>query len=142
VTIDQGAAGFTNGVVSGMVGALTNGTAVTLNISALATEMGVFTNRATVTSVEGDPVPDNNQAAVSFVVLSDAARALEIERGSGPWVIVRWPASPVPLTLESTAVLSSENEWSTVPNPPVLLEGQNVVTNEASGERYYRLRGP
>ena len=142
VTIDQGTTGYTNGVVSGMVGALTNGTAVTLNISALATEMGVFTNRATVTSVEGDPVPENNQAAVSFVVLSDAARTLEIERGSGPWVIVRWPASPVPLTLESTAILSSENEWSTVPNPPVLLEGQNVVTNEASGERYYRLRGP
>jgi uncharacterized repeat protein (TIGR01451 family) len=135
LSIDQGTTGHTNGVVGGVIGALTNGTAVTLSISAVATEMGVWTNRATVASIEGDPVLDNNEDAVSFVVLADTARTLGIESGNGPFVIIHWPVSPVPMTLESTAELKSGSVWSTVPNPPVVSQGQNIVTNEAAGER-------
>jgi large repetitive protein len=142
VTTTRGTAVVTNGTVIGRVGALTNGTALTLSISALANELGVFTNRASVLSVEGDPAPDNNQASASFTVFSEASITLDIQPGSGPSVIIRWPASPVPLVLESTARLAQTNTWSAVPNPPVVVQGQNVVTNEALGERFYRLRGP
>jgi uncharacterized repeat protein (TIGR01451 family) len=142
VITDKGTAGHTNGVVGAAVGVLTNGTAVTVSISALASASGAFTNRATVTSIEEELLPANNQAAVSFVVLSDVAGTLDIERGNGSMVIIRWPISPVPLTLESTPSLSPENEWSAVPEAPVQSQGLNVVTNEAFGERYYRLRGP
>ena len=142
VSIDQGTTGHTNGLVGGVIGALTNGTAVTLSISTLATEMGVFTNRATVASIEGDPILENNEDTVSLVVLADAARTLGIEPGNGPFVIIHWPVSPVPMTLESTAELKFDSVWSTVPNPPGVSQGQNIVTNEVAGERYYRLRGP
>jgi hypothetical protein len=85
--------------------------------------MGVFTNRATVTSIEGDPSWITTRTAVSFVVLADAARTLEIEPGNGPFVIIHWPVTPVPMTLESTAELKFNSVWSTVPNPPVRKPG-------------------
>jgi hypothetical protein len=32
--------------------------------------------------------------------------------------------------------------WTAVSDPPVVVQGRNVITNEALGKRYYRLRGP
>jgi hypothetical protein len=142
VTSDRGVVGHTNGVVTGTVGALTNGTAVTVSISALAGEMGVFSNRASVLALEGDPIPDNNQATVSFTVIADAARTLDIQPGSAQSIVLSWPTSAVPLVLQSTAALGQDSAWTAVSNPPVVVQGRNVVTNEALGKRYYRLRGP
>ncbi|MCL4179797.1 MAG: IPT/TIG domain-containing protein [Verrucomicrobia bacterium] len=142
VSSDRGTASHANGVVNGTVAALTNGTAFTLGISAMATEMGVFSNRASVLFLEGDTVPANNQAMVSFTVLSEAARTLDIRSTNGSSVVLSWPAAPVPLVLESAASLILDSPWSTVPNPPVVVQGWNIVTNEVLGERYYRLRGP
>jgi len=108
----------------------------------MATEMGVFSNRASVLFLEGDTVPTNNQATVSFTVLSEAARTLDIRSTSRSSVVLSWPATPVPLVLESAASLIRDGPWSTVPNPPVVVQGWNTVTNELLSERYYRLRGP
>jgi uncharacterized repeat protein (TIGR01451 family) len=142
VTSDHGVVGHTNGVVTGTVGALSNGTAVTVSISALAGEMGVFSNRASVLALEGDPIPDNNQATVSFTVIADAARTLDIQPGSAQSIVLSWPTSTVPLVLQSTAALGQDSVWTAVSNPPVVVQGRNVVTNEALGKSYYRLRGP
>jgi uncharacterized repeat protein (TIGR01451 family) len=140
LTTDLGMVSETNGLVTGLVPALTNGTALTLNILTLPAQMGVYSNTAAVSFLEGDTVPGNNQALVSFTVLSEAARKLDIRLDSPEMVIVSWPTSSVPLTLESAAALT--NGWATVTPGAVVVQGQNVVTNEVEGERYYRLRKP
>jgi len=142
IASDRGVVNHTNGVVTGLVGVLTNGTAVTMSISAVAEEMGVFTNRASVLAVEGDTIPNNNQASVSFTVVTDAARTLDIQLDDEQSIVLRWPVSTVPLALQSTAILGQDSVWTAVSNSPVVVQGHNVVTNEALGERYYRLRGP
>ncbi len=142
VNSDRGLVTHTNGVVSGAVEALTNGTAMTLNISALATEIGGFTNRASVTFREVDTMPADNQAGVAFTVIADEARDLAIQAASGPLVIVSWPASAVPFILQSTTNFNSTNSWMAFPVTPVVVQGRNTITNEAQGERFFRLLRP
>jgi uncharacterized repeat protein (TIGR01451 family) len=142
--IDRGTWTVTNRVVTGLVGALTNGTAIAMTIEALAQAEGILTNHAIVTLVEGDPVLSNNRAHVPLTVIADESRVLTIQRGPAPdRAVLRWPASPVPLTLQSISALSVTGAWSNVTPPPVVKDGVNVVTNQPSTEtRYYRLRGP
>jgi uncharacterized repeat protein (TIGR03803 family) len=55
-------------------------------------------------------------------------------------VILRWPPTPVGFTLESTTNLDPPVIWTTNFPPPVLVNGQNTVTNPISGaQQFYRL---
>jgi len=64
---------------------------------------------------------------------------------SGPYVILAWPTnyagfSYSAYTLESTTNLGSSAVWSTNSPPPVVIGGDNVVINAASGkQQFYRL---
>jgi hypothetical protein len=66
---------------------------------------------------------------------------LRIERFNSQ-VLVRWPAAATNLLLESATNLLPGAVWSAVTNVPVVLGDENVVTNDAVGMRFYRLRGP
>jgi uncharacterized repeat protein (TIGR03803 family) len=58
---------------------------------------------------------------------------------SGADVILTWPANANGFTLQSTTDLSSP-VWTTNSPPPVVVNGQNTVTNPVSGTRkFYRL---
>jgi uncharacterized repeat protein (TIGR01451 family) len=140
LTIDRGTVSESNGLVTGLVPALTNGTAATIQILARATQTGTHSNAAAVSFLEGDTVPGNNQSLVSFTVVSETARTLDIQLGTPDMVIVSWPTSAVNLTLESSGTLT--NGWATVSPGPIVVQGQNVVTNEVEGNRYYRLKKP
>jgi hypothetical protein len=60
---------------------------------------------------------------------------------SGTNVILTWPTNAVGFTLQSTTNLSSPAVWSTNSPAPVVIGGQNVITNPISGaQQYYRLR--
>lgn len=64
--------------------------------------------------------------------------ALEIVH-SGNEVVVTWPTNAVGFVLESTTNLPGL--WSTVSPPPVIINGQNTVTNTAgNGYEFYRLK--
>jgi uncharacterized repeat protein (TIGR01451 family) len=142
--IDRGTWTQTNREITGIVGVLTNGLTVTLTIEAMAEAEGVLTNNAIVTAIEGDPALSNNRAQARLTVIDDASRLLTIQRGATPdRVVLRWPASPVPMTLQSTPALAPSTTWSNVTTTPVVRNGFKVVTNVASAEtRYYRLKGP
>jgi uncharacterized repeat protein (TIGR03803 family) len=61
---------------------------------------------------------------------------------SGANVILTWPANPTAytLTLQSATNLVSPAIWNAVPTAPVVVNGQNVVTNPATGtQQFYRL---
>lgn len=79
--------------------------------------------------------------AVEFVRAPLPRWQLRIER-LGAHVLLRWPAAATNLLLESATNLAPATVWTPVPEAPVLLGDENVVTNDATGMRFYRLRGP
>jgi uncharacterized repeat protein (TIGR03803 family) len=59
---------------------------------------------------------------------------------SGPNVILTWPTAAIGFTLQYTTNLASLTGWTTVSPGPVIVEGQNTVTNPISGtQQFYRL---
>ena len=59
---------------------------------------------------------------------------------SGTFVILTWPTNAAGFTLQSTTNLVSPAAWTTVSPEPVVLNGQNTVTNPVSGtQQFYRL---
>jgi uncharacterized repeat protein (TIGR03803 family) len=59
---------------------------------------------------------------------------------SGPYVILAWPTNYNGFTLQSTTNLGSSAVWTTNSSPPVVIGGENVVINAASGkQQFYRL---
>lgn len=59
---------------------------------------------------------------------------------SGDQVVLSWPASPTTFGLEAVNDLPATS-WLPVSPQPVVIQGQNAVTNAASGgARFYRLR--
>ena len=59
---------------------------------------------------------------------------------SGPYVILTWPTNAAGFTLQSTTNLVSPAVWTTNSPAPVVVNGQNTVTNPISGaQQFYRL---
>ena len=59
---------------------------------------------------------------------------------SGADVILTWPTNAAEFTLQSTTNLVSPAVWTTVSPAPVVVNGQNAVTNPISGtQQFYRL---
>lgn len=65
--------------------------------------------------------------------------SLSIAR-SGANVVLRWPTNSPGFTLKSATNLVSPILWTTASPAPVVVNGQNTVTNSTSGrQNYYRL---
>lgn len=59
---------------------------------------------------------------------------------AGSNVLLKWPASPGGFNLQSATNLASPG-WVTHPSVPVVVNGQNTVTNQAAGARtFFRLK--
>jgi uncharacterized repeat protein (TIGR03803 family) len=59
---------------------------------------------------------------------------------SGANLLLTWPTSAPGFTLQSSTNLASPVVWLTNSSAPILVNGQNVVTNPVSGaQRFYRL---
>jgi len=59
----------------------------------------------------------------------------------GANVVLTWPTNAVGCTLQSTTNLASPAVWNTNSPAPVVIGGQNVITNPITGARmFYRLR--
>ena len=55
-------------------------------------------------------------------------------------VILTWPTNATGFTLQSTTNLGSSAVWTANSPAPVIVNGQNMVTNPISGSRqFYRL---
>jgi uncharacterized repeat protein (TIGR03803 family) len=59
---------------------------------------------------------------------------------SGSNVLLMWPTNAIGFTLQSTTNLNSSSVWANVSPSPLVVNGQNTVTNPVSGNRvFYRL---
>jgi hypothetical protein len=56
-------------------------------------------------------------------------------------IILTWPTNAVGFTLQSTTNLGSSSVWSTNSPAPIVVGGQNVVTNPITGpQQFFRLK--
>jgi hypothetical protein len=63
--------------------------------------------------------------------------------GSATALVLTWPATNGGLTLQSTTNLAASVVWSNVSLTPVVVNGQNTVTNVISGaQQFFRLANP
>lgn len=59
---------------------------------------------------------------------------------AGGSVVLSWPTNATGFTLQSTTNLASPAVWTAVSPGPVVINGQNIVTNPISGtQQFYRL---
>jgi uncharacterized repeat protein (TIGR03803 family) len=82
-----------------------------------------------------------NGTLFSFSLGSVSAPAPTLAIGSsGADVVLTWPTNAAGFTLQSTTNLSSPAAWTNVSSGPVVVNGQNAVTDPASGtNKFYRL---
>ncbi len=73
--------------------------------------------------------------SLSLPVLTQLAFSL-----SGGNIVLTWPTNVTGFTLQSATKLFSSSTWSTVSPPPIVVNGQNTVTNPVLGTAmFYRL---
>jgi alpha-L-fucosidase 2 len=97
-------------------------------------------------------VVDRNPASTGYALLIDAIKFTPVSSAILPpapilsaqpdngAVVLSWPADAMGFSLECVADLSSTN-WLPASPSPVVVGGQNVVTNALSGDRkFYRLK--
>lgn len=125
---------------------LTNGLGNTLTarlyITAMATNVGVFTNVSTVLTPTNviDILPENNAASIVVSVVAPPPPELSIlSVGSGSAVIA-WPEDATNFVLEFSPGLLPAN-WNTVTNVPAITNDLQTVTVDVSGASgFFRLR--
>ena len=62
-------------------------------------------------------------------------------RPSGEHLVISWPASATGYQLEVSSQPSVPDAWASVTNSPVIIDGQNTITNEMTLETlFYRLK--
>ena len=112
-------------------------------------------NGSTCSITNSQPANSGNYSAVvsnSFGSVPSATAVLTVGFGgpfpglqitrSGDRVVLSWPASPTGFGLEAVNALPATN-WLPVSPQPVVIQGQNVVTNAVSGgAKIYRLKLP
>jgi uncharacterized repeat protein (TIGR01451 family) len=142
----QGGCGINGDVVSCALGVITNARSAAVTITVNVPVSGVFTNTATVTSIEGDTLSANNTLKSVLVAASVAQRTLSIQLLSAPnRAVVSWPTSFVPFGLQSISELGNTNvPWQNVLTSPAIVNGTNRLTNAnpAAAQEFFRLRYP
>jgi len=140
-----GAAAFRGSFTYGTMFAVnTNGTGFTNFYNFSGGSDGAFPEGSLVLSgntlygtAEGGAVSSANGNVFSFALV--LSPRLNIIR-SGTNVIVTWTNTATGFTLLSTTNLVSPAIWITNPPPPVVINGQNTVTNPIAGtKKFYRL---
>jgi uncharacterized repeat protein (TIGR03803 family) len=94
------------------------------------------------TAYNGGGFGNGTLFSLSLGSVSTPTPTLTIVR-SGASVILTWPTNAAGLTLQSTTNLVSPAVWITNSAGPAVVNGQNVLTNPASGsKKFYRLSQP
>lgn len=122
------------------IGTLAAGASVTNTINFTAPSSGAaWTFRAFIDSgcATTESNDSNNQTTLSYS--SSYPPNLGYTK-QGANMVFRWPTNFTGYTLQSTTNLGTAAVWSTVSPPPVVVNGQNAVTNPVSGtQEFYRL---
>lgn len=85
------------------------------------------------------PTDNANNFAISSMTIAGVNLNIQIVGGNA---ILSWPTNAAGFTnLESTLNLGPAASWNTVTPPPVVINGQNVVTNPITEtEQFYRVK--
>ena len=91
--------------------------------------------------VTGNSYSANDNRDYATIKYSATPPSLTIARTTENTVVVSWPSPSTGFTLQSTTNLVSPAVWNTNLPSPVVINGQNTVTNPISGtQQFFRLR--
>lgn len=148
-TSSQGTPTFANGIVTCLIGAVTNGIAVTVTIVTTAAVNGLAENSVSLALTETDFNSSDNFGSLYIPVVTDAERTLAFDHATGTTgFVLHWPVSAANFKLEfNTNLVSVGNVWTVVPQAVVLVTNNavlfNYVTNDPTPPpKFYRLRAP
>ena len=133
---------FTNGNQVGFqFDLLTNNQSVVILFKSQSTASAIYTNVVRVGSAQFDPDLFNNLVLAEGRVVGVKDRTLSGELSAlERRLVVSWPATALPLRLETTADLVPPLLWLPLTNGIARMDGMFVFTNLGQGrERYFRL---
>ena len=91
------------------------------------------------TLVSGTGPGSSNSPPVLAVTVNPAGSST----AEPAWIVLTWPATNAGFTLQSTTNLFAPTVWANVSLTPVVIHGQNTVTNIISGaQQFFRLATP
>jgi hypothetical protein len=124
--------------ITGSLGTFPTGGAATLLVLVKPQALGAITNTIFVTSDNPDPVPGNNTASLTNLVVPLALLSIHVSTNQ---VAVSWPSALTNYALEFVPVINSNASWSPVTTPPAISGDVSTVTETNVGTaRYYRLK--
>jgi uncharacterized repeat protein (TIGR03803 family) len=131
----------------GTVFALTTDGSVFTNLHSFAGSPSEGSNPAGGLTLSGNTLYGTTYSGGAFTngtIFSLALAAVSLPEltivASGNNVVLTWPSEATGFILQSTTNLVSPSVWTAVPTPPVVVNGQNTVTNPISGtEQFFRL---
>ena len=125
-------------------GVMLTNTVVKVTIVANHTVSGMYTNVATVLSIEGDRTVNDNVYRSAVAVATDVERTLNIRLLSIDEAEISWSASTVPFQLQYLGEFGNPDvTWSNSTTAPIESDGVNRLTNEVSEPaEFYRLIFP
>lgn len=89
------------------------------------------------TTVSGGSSDYGTVFGLSLVSASEPKPVISVSAAN---IVLTWPANATGITLQSSTNLASSAVWTTVSTAPVLVNGQNTVTNVIQGpQMFYRL---
>ncbi|MBI5774920.1 MAG: IPT/TIG domain-containing protein [Verrucomicrobia bacterium] len=138
----------TNQVVTWRIPILTNLTGAVLSVAVMPTNTASLLFQANVTAAESEPLPSDNSATLSTLVVSDAQRTISVRRLTNSTDIeLRWPASSATFTLQQAdALWLSDVLWLDMGGVLRVTNTNgvfHVLTNDTAGEQqYFRLKYP
>jgi len=138
-SLSQGTLATNGNTLVASLGSLAVSSSAQVNFTVRPQLAGSITNVASVSSGSQDPNLLNNTNAVVTTVLP--LPLLSIRFLPPNLIRLAWPVELTNYVLQSQLLLGSTNQWSNVLTAPVILNGENTVTQTNSpASKFYRLR--
>jgi hypothetical protein len=131
----------TNGLVICDIGPLAADEKATVTLRVEVPAAGTYTNQASVTGLDLDPIPANNVTTASMTIGGQAPRLKASVAGAQ--LILSWPTSATGFSLQSAPSLTPPVNWQPVTASGGLSDDGNVVTvSLPNATQFYRLKKP
>ena len=138
----QGVVSQGSGTVNCSIASFANGASATLTIVATAPGVdGIFQNTASVTATTADLNPNNSASASVTVTQNTNVPSLLITLVDTN-VVLSWSTDASGFHLQVAPEISSSPAWVDLPDVPVIVGQQYVVTNAIGSGGFYRLKKP
>lgn len=136
-TVTQGTLTSTGNLITGAIGSMNNGAAITLTITVVPNALGNITNLMSIGSDSPDPNLNNNTASIATLVQSPAWLSIQALTNK---IKVSWPSDLSNYVLQARNLVLTNTFWSNVTATATISGNQkSVIEGNTNSARLYRL---